>query len=146
MGAAPGIQVDDNTHRKAVVDRIGELQEKMKFEAARLQPLIEERGKLQAEVLGWYEDYDPERSDAWEADRYLLKVTPRENEREITDRPKCYRLLRMTIAEFLKVCTIPLKLVDKRIPEEKHGLFLVKKRTGPRDITVMRKPQPPPAA
>ena len=146
MSPATIFPVDEKARRAAVVERIGALGEKLRFEAARLKPLVEERGKLLVEVAGWYEDFDPDRSDAWETESFLLKVGPRENERTITDRAKCYKLLRMTIAQFIEVCTIPLKLVDKRIAKEKHSLFLVQERTGPRDIEVMRKPQPPPVA
>ena len=124
--------------RAALIDRYGEL----KRQIDEFKPTVEEAKKLEAEIASWYEDHPAEDAAIAEGAAYTVQVSPREFKREIYDKGKALHLVRKAcggITALLELLTLPLKVIDQYVPEQKQKLFLVKERTGPRTVKPVRK-------
>jgi hypothetical protein len=79
---------------------------------------------------------------------YQLQLSPRKNERTLTDKAKAWALLRkvLGIEALIAAVTIPLTLLDKWVPKDRQAGFVSEARTGTRIITVVALAPPGKAA
>ena len=116
--------------RAEIIDRFGDLY--WKLEA--LKPEFE---NIKKQIGSWYADHPADKPAYCEGARYSVQLGVRENRRRITDKWKVFSLLKkiLGLPALVDLLTIPLKeAVDKHIPEDRHKLFLVQERTGPRTL------------
>jgi len=144
--AAQVIEIDELRRRQHahLVEERGLLQEKIdsEFNAVRLRlgPQMERAAEIDAHIQALGESSDAEKSFTIESANFVLSASPKEFQRKIFDKGKCFRALKLTTKQFIEKVTITMKLIDERVPDEKkQAAFLTKARTGARDITILRK-------
>jgi hypothetical protein len=119
--------------RAKVIDELGELER----QRAAFKPKNERALELQKEIAGWYEHLPGEQEFEAQGDRYIVQVGPRALTRTISSMAKVFAFLGKL--KFLEVCEIPMKVINREIPEEQHADFLEESRDGKRKITVIAK-------
>lgn len=117
--------------RRAVIDRIGELEGKLAehFEDAK------ELEKLRKDVRTWpaADHIAPDSTVLYRGSKYAVALGMQENQRRIKSIRAVYQALKLEA--FLAVADVTLKALEEIAPEKISDL-VTEGRTGPRSITV----------
>ncbi len=128
----------DMAEKKATYDRYGESCRRI----AEFAPTVAQNAKDAFLIRSWQDELPAGDPVVLEGYQYSIQVAGREQHRRILDRKKCFRMLHMTLEEFLDHVTIPMDLVDARIDEEKRKSILVTEPTGPRRLKAVPRAAP----
>ena len=121
----------------AVRDRFGELHRQIEANKAKMEPVIDEYNSLKSELEEQVATLDAANGTILEGRFYDVKVSPRENETVVTDKPLVFKLLGGL--KSIDLWSITLKHVRDRISTDKHGHVLSTDRTGKRTFKPVAK-------
>jgi hypothetical protein len=145
MEPSPVKCIRPDADRRAVIDEYGDLN----LQIEHLAPQVARHAVLKAEIVSWSKDQDGAKPCVFPADRWTVQFMPRENRRTIFDPRKAFAMLKKVIGIEATMALVDVPLgagIDKFIPEDKHKLFLVQDRTGPRTMKCIPTAPPPKAA
>jgi hypothetical protein len=127
-----------------LIDKLGELRRK----EAEFKPTADELKDVEKQLALAVDAVPGDQSPSFPGNEYTLVVGLRDNRRTITRKWKAFTILKRILGmkPLIELLTIPLKeAIDKHVPMVEHHLFLVSKRTGPRELTAVAKARTIPA-
>lgn len=119
----------------ALVDKYGDLDRQIQLFAAKVK-----RHKELKDLIGEaVETRKAEKPVILRGKLYELQLSPRKEERTLTNKPKLFTLLKKLLGldGLIAVLPIPMALVDKWIPEAEDLKLVATAATGTRIITVV---------
>jgi hypothetical protein len=114
--------------RIAIVDEFGDLSELFD----RFAPQSQRMNLLRDEMASWYRDAEPGKNFVVRGTRYEVQIGVREYRRKIVHMVKLFTILGK--AQFLALCTFPLKALEDTVSPRDQALIIEKERSGPRSI------------
>ncbi len=116
-----------------VVDEFGLVSD----ELAEMAKLKKRQEQIRKQILGWYEGAPEGESFVVQGNGYCVEVSPRQEQRKIRSMAKVFRHFKERL--FLRLCTVPLKVIDDHIPASERDEYLVTERSGPRKVVSTRR-------
>jgi hypothetical protein len=118
--------------RRAKLDEYGEITRRL----ALCEPDEERAAVLKAEIQSWHESAPADEPIVDRGERWEIQMSPRRNERSITDKRKAFNLLKKSLGldGVIAVIDIGLGVLDKHIPKSAQKAFVTEERSGCRTL------------
>lgn len=102
------------------------------------KPWIDELSTLKDQIRERYATEEGGKSFRAMGEKYYIDLTVKEEQRKVTSPAKAFAALRKAVGleALLARITITLKLIDEFIPTDQQGKFIIKERTGSRDLSA----------
>ena len=121
--------------RIKTIDEYGEV----KLRLALSEP-DEARAKVLKEAIeSWHKDGAGDVAVTERGALYEIQLSPRRNERTVTDRKKAFNVLKKAVGleGLIALLDVPFGILDKNIPKSAQHAFVTEERSGYRTLTVV---------
>lgn len=122
--------------RVAIIDRYGELKRRV----AEFKPVSDEASRLEKQIVSWYDEEPATSTFVEEGEYYSVQIGQKKNERTIVNMGRIFALLGR--ARFLELCSFPLAVIDKSLPDSVRKVALHEDNAGDRSINPVAKVTP----
>jgi hypothetical protein len=121
--------------RIKTIDEYGEVKRRLA-----LSEPDEQRAKaLKDTIEGWHKGDAGDVPVVERGALYEIQLSPRRNERTVTDKKKCFNALKKTLGldGLIALFDIGLGVLDKNVPKSAQHAFVTEERSGYRTLTVV---------
>jgi hypothetical protein len=123
----------------ALVDELGEVDRRLTL----AEPDRQRRDVLKHELLQRFTANSADEPVTARGSLYEVQLSPKRNERTITDKKKAWAALKkaLSLDGLVAALDLPLSLVDRHVPKTEQKLFIREERSGYRtlDVVAIRK-------
>lgn len=117
-----------------VADEYGALKERLAPHLIDISRLED----LRRQICSWYEDLSPQQSFVVQGEKYVVMISPRDEQRFIVDLQAVFGILGPK--QFLSICKVPLDQLEKNATKQQLSQLVQRRRSGPRHLTAAALP------
>jgi len=121
--------------RQQKIDEYGEVKRRL----ALAEPDEQRAKALKDTIEAWHEDDAGDLPVVERGLLYEIQLSPRRNERTVTDKKKAFAVLRkgLGLDGLIALLDIPFSTLDKNVPKSAQHAFVAEERSGYRTLTVV---------